>query len=95
MFQWNLVCNNVALKSNIQAAMALGKFVGGFIFGSLSDMYGRKFAFNLAVFIYIFSGPSAALVDSYVLFLIIRFLIGVAGSGVYESSYTIGMQFKG
>ncbi|VVC28385.1 Major facilitator superfamily domain,Major facilitator, sugar transporter-like [Cinara cedri] len=90
--EWNLVCDNVALKSNIQAAIAFGKFVGGFIFGSISDTYGRKFAFNLAVFIYMFSGPSAALVDSYIFFLIIRFLIGVAGSGVYESSYTIATE---
>jgi len=77
------------MKSNIQAAIAFGKFVGGLLFGSISDVYGRKFAFNLAAFIYMFSGPSAALIDSYVLFLIARFLIGVAGSGIYESSYTI------
>lgn len=89
MFQWNLVCNNGALKSNIQAAMAFGKFVGGLLFGSISDTYGRKFAFNMSAFIYIFSGPFAALIDSYLLFLIARFLIGVAGSGIYESSYTI------
>jgi MFS family permease len=88
-FKWNLVCDNIALKSSIQAAMAFGKFVGGFFFGSISDTYGRKFAFNLAAFLYMFSGPIAALVDSYVLFLIARFFIGVAGSGIYESSYTI------
>lgn len=79
----------MALKSNIQAAMAVGKFIGGLFFGSISDVYGRKFAFNLAAFIYMFSGPAAALVDSYVLFLFLRFLIGIAGSGIYESSYTI------
>lgn len=89
MFQWNLVCDNVALKSNIQAAIAFGKFIGGLFFGSISDIYGRKFAFNLAAFIYMFSGPAAGLVDSFVLFLFIRFLIGIAGSGIYESSYTI------
>ncbi|XP_028044482.1 organic cation transporter protein-like isoform X1 [Rhopalosiphum maidis] len=87
--EWDLVCDNVAKKSNIQASMAVGKFVGGLLFGSISDIYGRKFAFNLAALIYMFTGPSAALIDSYVLFLIARFLIGVAGSGIYESSYTI------
>lgn len=87
--EWDLVCDNVAKKSNIQAAIAFGKFIGGLLFGSISDIYGRKFAFNLAALIYMFSGPSAALMDSYVLFLIARFLIGVAGSGIYESSYTI------
>lgn len=69
--------------------MAVGKFVGGLIFGSISDTYGRKFAFNLAAIIYIFSGPFAALIDSYVLFLMARFLLGVAASGIYEASYTI------
>ncbi|CAI6362935.1 unnamed protein product [Macrosiphum euphorbiae] len=87
--EWNLVCDNVSMKSNVHATMAFGKFVGGLLFGSISDVYGRKFAFNLAAFIYMVSGPSAALIDSYVLFLIARFLIGVAGSGIYESSYTI------
>jgi len=89
MFQWNLVCDDVVLKSNIQAAMAVGKFVGGFFFGSIADTYGRKFAFNLAASLYMFFGPLAAIIDSYVLFLTARFLIGVAGSGIYESSYTI------
>lgn len=74
------------MKSNIQSSMAVGKFIGGFFFGSISDIYGRKFAFNLAAFIYLFSGPASALVDSSVLFLFIRFLIGIAGSGIYESS---------
>lgn len=69
--------------------MALGKFVGGFIFGLISDTYGRKFAFNLSAVIYMFSGPFAALIDSYVLFLVARFFIGIGGSGVYESCYTI------
>ncbi|XP_025199225.1 solute carrier family 22 member 16-like isoform X2 [Melanaphis sacchari] len=87
--EWDLVCDNVAKKSNIQAALAFGKFFGGLLFGSISDVYGRKFAFNLSAFIYMLSGPSAAFIDSYVLFLIARFLIGVAGSGIYESSYTI------
>ncbi|KAF0757358.1 organic cation transporter protein-like isoform X1 [Aphis craccivora] len=87
--EWDLVCDNVAKKSNIQAVLAFGKFIGGLLFGSISDIYGRKFAFNLAALIYMFSGPSAALIDSYALFLIARFLIGVAGSGIYESSYTI------
>ncbi|XP_027836144.1 solute carrier family 22 member 6-A-like isoform X5 [Aphis gossypii] len=87
--EWDLVCDNVAKKSNIQAVLAFGKFIGGLLFGSISDIYGRKFAFNLAALIYMFSGPSAALIDSYVLFLFARFLIGVAGSGLYETSYTI------
>ncbi|XP_050430687.1 organic cation transporter protein isoform X2 [Adelges cooleyi] len=90
--EWNLVCNNEVLKSSVQAALALGKFVGGFFFGLLSDKYGRKYAFNIAAFIYIVSGPSAALFNSYSLFLAARFFIGIAGAGVYQTAYTISTE---
>lgn len=51
--------------------------------------YGRKKAFSIAAVLYIVSGPLAAVGNSYWLFLFARIGIGVAGSGVYHSAYTI------
>lgn len=35
--EWNLVCERKALKSNVQVALSIGKFVGASVFGILSD----------------------------------------------------------
>ncbi|KAG8320756.1 hypothetical protein J6590_061996, partial [Homalodisca vitripennis] len=87
--QWDLVCDNLPKKSNIQSSIAIGKFVGGFLFGFIADKYGRKSSFVLASLTYIIMGPLAAFSPSYWLFIVARFFLGIAGSGCYESAYTI------
>lgn len=51
--------------------------------------FGRKKCFVFSCFLYIVSGPIAGFAHDYYLFLVMRLLIGIAGSGVYESGYTI------
>ncbi|KAK9503273.1 hypothetical protein O3M35_011879 [Rhynocoris fuscipes] len=87
--EWDLVCEYTALKSVAQVAVALGKFSGAFVFGIFADKFGRKKCFTLSCFLYIISGPIAGFAQDYYLFLIMRLILGVAGSGVYENGYTI------
>jgi hypothetical protein len=35
--EWNLVCERTAMRSNVQVALSIGKFVGASTFGILSD----------------------------------------------------------
>jgi hypothetical protein len=35
--EWNLVCERKAMRSNVQVALSIGKFVGASTFGILSD----------------------------------------------------------
>lgn len=35
--EWNLVCERTALKSNVQVALSIGKFIGASTFGIISD----------------------------------------------------------
>lgn len=35
--EWNLVCERKALKSNVQVALSIGKFIGASVFGIVSD----------------------------------------------------------
>jgi hypothetical protein len=35
--EWNLVCERIALRSNVQVALSIGKFVGASTFGIISD----------------------------------------------------------
>ncbi|KAL1131480.1 hypothetical protein AAG570_011097, partial [Ranatra chinensis] len=86
---WDLVCGKASLRSAAQASIAIGKFAGALFFGFFADKFGRKWAFILAVILYIVAGPMASITYSYSFFIFLRFIIGAAGSGVYESAYTI------
>lgn len=35
--EWNLVCERAAMRSNVQVALSIGKFVGASTFGIISD----------------------------------------------------------
>jgi hypothetical protein len=35
--EWNLVCERTAMRSNVQVALSIGKFVGASTFGIISD----------------------------------------------------------
>ncbi|CAH1391235.1 unnamed protein product [Nezara viridula] len=87
--EWDLVCDDLPLRSTAQGSVAVGKIIGALFFGILSDRYGRKKAFIVASIIFLISGPSAALVHSYILFITCRLMIGIAASGIYETAYTI------
>ncbi|XP_014260538.1 organic cation transporter protein isoform X1 [Cimex lectularius] len=87
--EWDLVCDATPLKSLVQVAVAVGKFVGAFCFGMVADKFGRKKVFLFCCILYMIAGPIAAIASTYALLLLMRVLIGIAGSGVYEAGYTI------
>ncbi|XP_014271352.1 organic cation transporter protein [Halyomorpha halys] len=87
--EWNLVCDDLPLRSTAQGSIAIGKLFGAVVFGMISDRYGRKKTFIFSCIMLMVAGPSAAFVESYTVFIIIRLLIGVACSGLFETSYTI------
>ncbi|KAJ6637384.1 Solute carrier family 22 member 16 [Pseudolycoriella hygida] len=91
--EWDLVCDREILRTTVQVALYLGKFAGAFIFGIIADKYGRKTSVTLASILYIICGPVSAFVNTYWLFLIGRIGLGLAGSGVYHSAYTILTEF--
>lgn len=87
--EWDLVCDELPLRSTAQGSVAIGKIVGALFFGMFSDRYGRKKAFIVSSILFLIAGPSAAFVHSYILFIAFRLMIGMAASGVYETAYTI------
>uniref|UniRef100_A0A1B6FR82 Major facilitator superfamily (MFS) profile domain-containing protein n=2 Tax=Cuerna arida TaxID=1464854 RepID=A0A1B6FR82_9HEMI len=87
--EWDLVCGNQMQKSNVQGAIAIGKFFGGFLFGLIADRYGRKISFVLSCVTYMLFGPLTAISPNFTFFILMRFLTGLAGSGVYETGFTI------
>ncbi|XP_014271301.1 organic cation transporter protein [Halyomorpha halys] len=87
--EWDLVCDDLPLRSTVQSTVAIGKFFGAVLFGLISDRFGRKKTFIFSSILYMVTGPSAAFVSSYAAFIVLRLLIGLAGSGLYDTGYTI------
>ncbi|XP_012262132.2 organic cation transporter protein isoform X2 [Athalia rosae] len=86
--EWDLVCHRTALRSSVQMALSLGKFLGASIFGIIADKFGRRTSYIVGVLILIVSGPISAFAPWYWLFMILRGLIGASGSAIYHSSFT-------
>ncbi|KAF7411863.1 hypothetical protein HZH66_000759 [Vespula vulgaris] len=87
--EWNMVCHRLVMKATVQTAVSFGKFIGAFVFGILADKYGRKMTFDLSCLIYIITGPVIAWTDSYIIMVICRIGLGVAGIGIYQAAYSI------
>lgn len=87
--QWDLVCDREMKRTAVQVALSVGKFLGAFLFGIVADKYGRKTSITVSSIMYMVCGPLAAVAQSYWLFVGARVGLGLAGSGVYHSAYTI------
>lgn len=87
--EWNLVCERTAMRSNVQVALSVGKFIGASTFGIISDKYGRKASFNLAANLYILSGLLTTFAPTYIFLLLGRVGLGFCGSGVFYSLFTL------
>ncbi|XP_063696923.1 organic cation transporter protein [Culicoides brevitarsis] len=87
--EWDLVCDRLVYRTNVQMALSVGKFFGSSLLGVIADRWGRKLAFNISAVIYMVAGLVSFLTPWYWIFFLSRFLLGMAGSGVYNSAYTL------
>ena len=83
---------NEAWNPYSQGVYSIGMFLGGLVFGRLSDQYGRKnllsvtTAFNLLGYIILWLSLSSGIISPdigflFVIFLIARFVSGLGGAG--------------
>ncbi|GLG96485.1 Organic cation transporter protein [Gryllus bimaculatus] len=91
----NLVCDRKWLVPTGQSVFMLGDLLGSLVFGTLSDKYGRKITFILALTLQVVFGLMLAFLNDIISFLILRILIGMATAGVFNSSYVIGIELVG
>ena len=76
VMDWNMVCDNKAMRANAQAIFMAGVLVGSYAFGEMSDRIGRKPTFFLSVGIQIVFGFLAGFAPEYYTFVTSRFIIG-------------------
>uniref|UniRef100_A0A670YSJ5 Major facilitator superfamily (MFS) profile domain-containing protein n=1 Tax=Pseudonaja textilis TaxID=8673 RepID=A0A670YSJ5_PSETE len=85
--EWDLVCNFRSLQQLAQSIYMAGVLVGGIIFGSLSDKFGRKALLLWSCFQMAVSGSCTAFVPSFSAYCVLRFLTGMkllGNSGTVE-----------
>uniref|UniRef100_A0A1A9WB67 Major facilitator superfamily (MFS) profile domain-containing protein n=1 Tax=Glossina brevipalpis TaxID=37001 RepID=A0A1A9WB67_9MUSC len=87
--EWDLVCERDIQRTSAQVFISLGKFFGSFSFGIFADKYGRKSAFTLGAAFFIVSSLFCTFSPWYSLFLVGRFGLGSASSGLFYPGFTM------
>lgn len=95
VMDWDLVCDSKALRATAQALFMLGVFVGSFVFGYLSDRFGRKPVFMLSVLLQFLFGLASGVAPEYWTFAVARMFVGMTTSGVFLVSYVLAMEMVG
>lgn len=80
-------------KAFLSTLVLLGWFVGSFIWGKLSDKYGRKFGMIASCFFTFYFGLLSSMVPNLISLYILRFLVGIGISGL-TLSFTITSEFS-
>lgn len=86
---WDLVCNRKHLQTLAQTALSIGKLIGAFTFGVIADRMGRKCCVSSGYILLMLSCVASSVTPWYWLFIVARIGIGMAGSGTFNSTYTI------
>ncbi|XP_013097503.1 organic cation transporter protein [Stomoxys calcitrans] len=89
---WDLVCDRAIQRTSAQVFVSLGKFLGSFTFGMISDKFGRKTSFTLGAAFFMISSIFCTFSPWYSLFLIGRFGLGAASSGLFYAAYAMLME---
>ncbi|XP_055630552.1 organic cation transporter protein isoform X2 [Toxorhynchites rutilus septentrionalis] len=87
--EWDLICERTALRSTVQVALSMGKFVGASTFGVLSDKYGRKSSFTIAATLYVVASLLTTFSPFYILLLLGRIGLGASASGVFYPAFAL------
>ncbi|EDV90527.1 organic cation transporter protein [Drosophila grimshawi] len=93
--EWNMVCGRSLLSATSDSLFMVGVLLGSFIFGHLSDKWGRKPTFFASLVIQLVFGITAGLAPDYFTYTIARLIVGATTSGVFLVAYVIAMEMVG
>lgn len=68
----------------------LGVMIGSFVFGSLSDKYGRRPIFFITLVLQVVSGILVAVAPEYITHVVARILLGSSLTGEFLVIYVLG-----
>lgn len=91
--EWDLVCSMRPLKQMIQTIYMGGVLAGAIIYGGLSDRFGRRTVLIWSYLQVAVLGSSCAFSPSYTVYCILRFLCGMAVSGVILNGVSLKVEW--
>ncbi|XP_077183568.1 solute carrier family 22 member 6-B-like [Paroedura picta] len=91
--EWDLVCNLQPLKNLAQSLFMAGMLVGAFIFGDLSDRFGRRLILIWSLLLVAIMGSGAALSATFAAYCACRFLSGVGISGFLLNHICLSLEW--
>ncbi|XP_005092909.1 solute carrier family 22 member 7 [Aplysia californica] len=91
--EWNLVCDMKWVKPTITSVQMGGVLLGALLAGQMSDTFGRKkslYGFNLY---HIIINVGAAFSVSWIMFVVMRFFIGIGIGAIVVIAFTYPLEF--
>ncbi|XP_029141435.1 uncharacterized protein LOC107294373 [Protobothrops mucrosquamatus] len=91
--EWDLVCDFRSLQQLAQSIYMAGVLVGAIVFGGLSDKFGRKALLLWSCFQMAVSGSCTAFIPTFSAYCVLRFLTGMAVSGVGLNCVSLSVEW--
>ena len=93
--EFDLVCSRSHYGSVAQSVHQFGYLVSGLVLGRLSDRIGRRFTLITSMMLEVAGGIGCATAPSIYVFLVFRFLVGLASYGRFLTSYILLAEWMG
>ncbi|XP_012689680.1 solute carrier family 22 member 7-like [Clupea harengus] len=91
--EWDLVCKNKGMSKATATIFFIGVMIGAPVFGVLSDRFGRKPLLMVSYLLTILFSVISALSNSYVMFMVMRFLTGFTITGISIISIVLSVEW--
>ncbi|XP_056657558.1 organic anion transporter 3 isoform X2 [Monodelphis domestica] len=91
--EWDLVCDFRQMKEVAQSLYMAGVLIGGIVFGSLSDRFGRRPILTLSYLLLAVSGTCSAFSPNFLTYSSFRFLTGCSLSGIILSTMILCVEW--
>lgn len=92
---FNAVCDQSYLKTVSSTVYMSGMLFGSFIFGWISDSFGRRTAFTLGILALSIGSTLGAFSTNYYMYMAFRFVTSMGGMASFMTSFVLATEFVG